>query len=125
MRRSEFRGYNDPQVCIELEVPDHDVLLSNEDMWHVVLNDGHYGNAINEQEYDADSASDQNEHMLSQIILGYPAITELRMFCDQCADENCDGCVLDYPDAYGRHLPEIIALFWENGFDTSKDDVSM
>jgi len=56
LRRSEFRGYNEPQVCMELEIPDHDVLLSNEDMWHIVLNDGYYGNAANEQEYDAEEA---------------------------------------------------------------------
>jgi hypothetical protein len=54
LRRAEFRSYGGNQVCMELEVPDKDVLLSNEDMWHIVLNDGYYGDCSNEQEYEAE-----------------------------------------------------------------------
>jgi hypothetical protein len=54
LRRMEFRGYSEDQVCIELEVPDRDVLLGNEDMWHLVLNDGYYGDCANEQEFEAE-----------------------------------------------------------------------
>ncbi|AEG61728.1 DUF3841 domain-containing protein [Desulforamulus ruminis] len=54
LRRTEFRSYSENQVCIELEVPDKDVLLSNEDMWHLVLNDGYYGDYSNEREYEAE-----------------------------------------------------------------------
>lgn len=50
LRRMEFREYKGAQVCLELEVPDNLVLLSNEDSWHFVLNDVYYGNCTNEQE---------------------------------------------------------------------------
>ncbi|MDR1339059.1 MAG: DUF3841 domain-containing protein [Prevotellaceae bacterium] len=43
LRRAECRNYTGNQVCIELEIPDKDVLLSNEDMWYIVLNNGYYG----------------------------------------------------------------------------------
>ena len=50
LRLGFFRNYREPMACIELEIPDSDVLLSNEDMWHIVLNDGYYGDCQNEQE---------------------------------------------------------------------------
>ena len=34
-------GYNEPCVMIELEVPDEEVLLSDFDLWHCVLNDSY------------------------------------------------------------------------------------
>ena len=36
-------------VCIELEVPDNEVLLSDEVMWHCVLNDDYYNPAVTEK----------------------------------------------------------------------------
>lgn len=51
LRRKEFHGYRGNQVCLEMEMPDKDVVLSNEDMWHIVLNDGFYGDCSSEQEY--------------------------------------------------------------------------
>lgn len=54
LRRSEFRGYKTPQVCLDIEVPDKEVLLSNEDMWHMVLNDGYYGDACSDEDYEAE-----------------------------------------------------------------------
>lgn len=60
LRRSEFRSYSGNYVCIELEVPDKAVLLSNEDMWHIVLNDGYYGNCTNEQEYEIEDKCFEN-----------------------------------------------------------------
>ena len=54
LRRAEFRGFDEDQVCIELEIPDSDVLLSDEETWHTILNDGHYGNSTNEADYDAE-----------------------------------------------------------------------
>jgi hypothetical protein len=44
LRRAEFINCNGSSVCIELELPNNCVLLSNEDMWHIVLNNGYYGN---------------------------------------------------------------------------------
>ena len=52
LRRMEFRYYDDDQVCIELEIPDYDVLLSDEEQWHIVLNNGYYGNSTNEVDAD-------------------------------------------------------------------------
>lgn len=54
LRRMEFRNYSGNRVCIELEIPDKDVLLSNEDMWYIVLNEGYYIDCSNEKEYDAE-----------------------------------------------------------------------
>lgn len=54
LRRSEFRSYKTPQVCLEVEISDEDVLLSNEDMWPIVLNDGYYGDACSDEEYEAE-----------------------------------------------------------------------
>lgn len=50
LRRTEFRAYRGNQVWLELEIPDNMVLLSNEDMWHIVLNDGYYSDCSNERE---------------------------------------------------------------------------
>jgi hypothetical protein len=41
-------------VCLELELPDHEVLLSDEENWHIVLNNCFYSKADNE-------ADDENE----------------------------------------------------------------
>ena len=42
-RRPDFRWremyFCLPMVCMEIEVPDEQVLLSDEDLWHIVLND--------------------------------------------------------------------------------------
>ena len=41
--RSERRGYgpgDDDYVCIEFEIPDDQVLLSDFDVWHIILNNG-------------------------------------------------------------------------------------
>ncbi len=54
LRRSEFRSYKTPQVCLEVEIADKAVLLSNEDMWPIVLNSGYYGDACSDEEYEAE-----------------------------------------------------------------------
>ena len=55
LRLGTFRGYSGAQTCIELEIPDKDVLLSDEGMWHLVLNDGYYGKAQSDEEYEAEA----------------------------------------------------------------------
>ncbi len=40
-------------VCIEFEIPDDEVLLSDFESWHFVLNDSWYDNSDNEEEWDA------------------------------------------------------------------------
>ena len=39
-------------VCIELEIPDNEVLLSDFDAWHCVLNDHYYNPARTEKSWD-------------------------------------------------------------------------
>jgi len=39
LRRTEFNNYVGENVVLELEIPDTDVLLSDEMNWHYVLND--------------------------------------------------------------------------------------
>lgn len=64
------------------------------------------------------SAADPDECLLTEIIFDYPWIFWMREdACARCEDENCDGCSLNYPDADGRYLPQIIRLFLEHGFD--------
>jgi len=44
LRRMEFRGFNENMVCLELEIPDHKVLLSDEVMWHLIIYDSYIEN---------------------------------------------------------------------------------
>lgn len=39
LRRTEFNNYVGENVVLEIEIPDIDVLLSDEENWHYVLND--------------------------------------------------------------------------------------
>lgn len=56
LRLAEFSGHygsaEESEVCLELEIPDDEVLLSDEEQWHNVLNDGYMGPAKNETELD-------------------------------------------------------------------------
>ena len=54
MRWAEFRSEPRPFVLMEIEIPDGDVLLSDEELWHFVLNDCYLSDAENEDEYDED-----------------------------------------------------------------------
>ena len=51
LRRTEFRYYDEDMACIELNIPDSDILLSDEENWHFVLNDLYFNCARNEREY--------------------------------------------------------------------------
>jgi len=69
------------------------------------------------------SAEENDENMLSEIIKGYPDVRELQeIYCSQCEDEDCDACSLNFPDADGRYLPQIIKLFLDYGFDCSRNE---
>lgn len=50
-------GYGEAPVCIEIEVPENQVLLSDEESWYFVLNDIYNPNAFNEKEYDEGMAA--------------------------------------------------------------------
>lgn len=54
MRRSEFRSEKRPFVLMEIEIPDKDVLLSDEELWHFVLNDSYLSDAENETDFEED-----------------------------------------------------------------------
>lgn len=50
MRRTEFRFEKRPFVLMEIEISDNDVLLSDEELWHFVLNNCYLSDADNETE---------------------------------------------------------------------------
>ncbi len=56
LRRSGYKSYDARPVCLELQIPDNQVLLSNFDAWHIVLNDGYYFDYTNEEEADIQDA---------------------------------------------------------------------
>ncbi|WP_286078073.1 DUF3841 domain-containing protein [Thomasclavelia cocleata] len=43
-------------VCMEIEIPDEDVVLTDFDSWHYVLNKWHHNYATNDEEWDAQDA---------------------------------------------------------------------
>ncbi|GHU77445.1 hypothetical protein AGMMS49992_25300 [Clostridia bacterium] len=54
LRRYEFRNYVGENYIIEAEIPDSEVLLSDEEMWHIVLNNGYFSVYEREAEWSAD-----------------------------------------------------------------------
>ncbi|EID84763.1 hypothetical protein MSI_17110 [Treponema sp. JC4] len=38
LRKTEFRYFTESSVCIEIEIPDKDCCLTDEEEWHIVLN---------------------------------------------------------------------------------------
>lgn len=56
LRSIEFRGCSVPSVCLELEIPDNQLLLSDEESWHFILHRSYLGDATSDAEYDAEMA---------------------------------------------------------------------
>lgn len=60
LRRFEFKNYVGEQYIIEAEIPDTNALLSDEELWHLVLNNGYFAkhagkhDAIKEYEAEED-----------------------------------------------------------------------
>ncbi|MDU5081494.1 DUF3841 domain-containing protein [Tissierella carlieri] len=54
LRRSAHGPSGEQMACIELEIPDKKVLLSDFDLWHYVLNNWYIGDSGNEDELDAE-----------------------------------------------------------------------
>lgn len=52
LRESAYEIKGTKCVCLELEIPDNEVVLSDFDTWHLVLNNCWYNPAHNEKEYD-------------------------------------------------------------------------
>lgn len=67
------------------------------------------------------SAEDPEENMLSDIILWYPEQRELKVFCEQCTDDSCEGCGIA-GEFDGRWLPQIVRLFLQHGFDVRRNN---
>jgi len=57
-KRPDFRYYHDypDQVCLEVEVPEEQVLLSEFEVWNCILNDGFLGEATTDAEFDQEQA---------------------------------------------------------------------
>lgn len=55
LRCTEFRYYTTPQVCLELEIPKTQVLLSDEEAWHCVLNDFYYSEPTSDIEFEIEN----------------------------------------------------------------------
>lgn len=55
LRRSEFNMFYGDMVCMELEISDDRVLLSDEEYWHHVLSDTYISSELTEDEYDEES----------------------------------------------------------------------
>lgn len=56
LRNSGFGIRGTKSVCIELEIPENDVLLSDYTDWHRVLNNGYNDNSNNEQEWEKETS---------------------------------------------------------------------
>lgn len=56
LRKAEFKNYSEPMVCIEIEIPDKQVLLSDEEDWHVVLNNIYFADAESGEDFDLEHA---------------------------------------------------------------------
>lgn len=52
LRRTGFGNKGEKSVCIELEIPDDEVLLSDFNAWHYVLNHSWLDDSKNEDEWD-------------------------------------------------------------------------
>lgn len=70
------------------------------------------------------SPEEDDQNILSSLILGYPESRSLRdTACDSCEDNSCEGCSL-YAPTDGRYLPQIIQFCLDHGFDVNKENGS-
>ena len=65
LRRVEFRNYVGEHYVIEAEIPDEKILLSDEEYWHLVLNDSYFS--------DAPEDDDEAEELADKWFAGLPA----------------------------------------------------
>lgn len=52
LRNVGLGNKGEKSVCLEIEIPDNQVLLSDFDAWHFVLNDWYFDNSNSEEEWD-------------------------------------------------------------------------
>lgn len=105
LRHTEFRAYKSNQACLELEIPGNMVLLSNEDMWHIVLNDGYYGDSSNEQE------AEMEDRWFESLPLNEKATVKMKSW------EKIFSVSPPHEDEWECHGKYIQATFWELRLD--------
>ena len=52
LRKSEYGRKGEKMICLEIEIPDNEVVLSDEEAWHYVLGNWYLAAATSEEEYD-------------------------------------------------------------------------
>ena len=57
LRRTGFGTRGDKLVCMEIDIPDNQVVLSDFDAWHFVLNKIYLDDSTNETEWNANNAA--------------------------------------------------------------------
>jgi hypothetical protein len=98
LRRYEFRGFEGEHYIIEAEIPEADVLLSDEMMWHFVL--GNYYFAVNAGE-DVDTPEYTADEARFDALPPDEQACEKRRSWERIFDKNC--CPWD----------DVQATFWE------------
>lgn len=83
LRESGYDAKGVKSVCIEIEIPDNQVLLSDFDAWHFVLNHSWLDNSTSEEEYDKnqiwfDSLSYKEQEILKE--KSWQGIYDIRPF---------------------------------------------
>ena len=127
LRRSEFNnsGTVGEQVLIELEIPDTDVLLSDEENWHYVLNNWYLQNKNGEVEADMwfdNLSADEQEPIVKEALYTQEKYSDI---ADTDADGSYDWLMREKVDAWLKSLPPNERVLkerksWEKIFD--KDD---
>lgn len=54
LRKSEYGRKGESMVCLEIDIPDNAVVLSDEEAWHFVMNNQYLSNATCEETYNMD-----------------------------------------------------------------------
>lgn len=52
--KESYVGKGQKAVCLEIEIPDNEVVLTDFENWHCVLNNAYCSNALSEEEWDRD-----------------------------------------------------------------------
>ncbi|MEA5074223.1 MAG: DUF3841 domain-containing protein [Eubacterium aggregans] len=109
LRRMEFRGYRGKHVCMEIEISEDKVLLSDEADWHFVLNDSYMPSAQNQKALDRQWES--FEHLLEE---------EKRVTKEKSWESifTVSPPLYDEWNQTGRYIQ---ATFWELNLDQVRD----
>ena len=95
-----MRHFTKPHVCIELEVPDEEIVLSDFDAWHFVLNDFCYSQCHSLEEYE-------------QLEKQYESLSDAEKKKARMESWNKIFDVTPYENEWNRNGEYIQATFWE------------